>query len=107
MADIFISYAREDTETAQRLAVALEKRGWSVFWDRRIQAGRRFADVIAAQLSAANCVIALWSKAANASDWVLDEAEEARRRNTLAPALIELVDPPMGFRRIHAADLIG
>jgi TIR domain len=107
MADIFISYAREDIEAAQRLAMALEQQGWSVFWDRRIPTGRRFADIIAEQLAAARCVIALWSRAALASDWVLDEAEEARNRNVLAPAFIERVDPPMGFRRIHAADLVG
>ncbi len=107
MADIFISYAREDIEAAQRLAMALEQQGWSVFWDRRIPAGRRFADIIAEQLAAARCVIALWSRAALASDWVLDEAEDARNRNVLAPAFIERVDPPMGFRRIHAADLVG
>jgi hypothetical protein len=107
MADIFISYAREDVEAAQRLAMALEQHGWSVFWDRRIPAGRRFADIIAEQLTAARCVIVLWSRAALASDWVLDEAEDARNRNVLAPAFIERVDPPMGFRRIHAADLVG
>jgi formylglycine-generating enzyme required for sulfatase activity len=107
VAEIFISYAREDIDAARRLAVELEKRGWSVFWDRRIPAGRRFADVIALQLDAAKCVIALWSSAASTSDWVLEEAEEALRRNILAPALIEAIRPPMGFRRIHAADLIG
>jgi hypothetical protein len=30
MSDIFISYAREDRKTAQRLAKALEAQGWSV-----------------------------------------------------------------------------
>jgi formylglycine-generating enzyme required for sulfatase activity len=107
MAEIFISYAREDIGTARRLAAALEERGWSVFWDRRIPAGRRFAEVIAQQLEAAKCVIALWSTAGNTSDWVLEEAEDGKMRGILAPALIEAVEPPRGFRRIHAADLIG
>jgi hypothetical protein len=107
VSDIFLSYAREDIAVATLLAPRLEAHGWSVFWDRRIPAGRRFPEVIAQQLEAAKCVIVLWSSAANASDWVLDEAEEARQRNVLAPALIEAVQPPMGFRRIHAADLIG
>jgi formylglycine-generating enzyme required for sulfatase activity len=107
MAEIFISYAREDLGTARRLAAELQRRGWSVFWDRRIPAGRRFAEVIAQQLESAKCVIALWSAAANSSDWVLDEASEALERNILTPARIEAVKPPMGFRRIHAADLIG
>jgi serine/threonine protein kinase len=106
MAEIFISYAREDAAAAERLASALEDQGWVVFWDRRIPAGRRYSDVIAENLASAKCVIALWSRAAAASDWVLDEAEEARKRDVLTPARLEAVDPPMGFRRIHAADLI-
>ena len=61
MADIFISYAREDKETAQLLADALEQHGLTVFWDRRIPAGRRFDDYIGEQLHAARCVIVVWS----------------------------------------------
>lgn len=68
MANIFISYAREDLTTAQRLAESLRACGWSVFWDRRIPAGRRFADIIADELATARCMIVLWSRAANASD---------------------------------------
>lgn len=107
MADIFISYAREDRETAERLAQALEDEGWSVWWDRHIPAGKRFDEVISASLDGAKCVIALWSQAAIASQWVAEEAEEGRERGVLLPAMIEAVEPPLGFRRIHAADLIG
>jgi len=39
------------------------------------------------------------------SDWVLEEAEEGRRRKILVPILIEDVAPPLGFRRIQAAAL--
>lgn len=107
MAEIFISYAREDRATAERLAQSLEPYGWSVWWDRHIPAGRRFDEVIADQLADANCVLALWSKRANQSEWVVEEAETGRERGILVPALIEAVEPPLGFRRIHAADLIG
>jgi Tfp pilus assembly protein PilF len=106
MADIFISYARENSESANRLAAELEARGWSVFWDRQIPAGRRFSEFISEKLATAKCVITLWSEAAVASDWVQEEAEEAKQRNVLVPALIEQVDPPWGFRRIQAADLV-
>src|SRR5262245_15118618 len=108
MADIFISYAREDTKTAERLAVTLENRGWSVFWDQQIGAGESFPDVIAKELETAHCVVVLWSRAAYRSDWVLDEAGVGRRRKILAPALIEPdIEPPLGFGRFHAANLVG
>jgi len=46
MSDIFISYASEDRPFAMAIARALEGAGWSVWWDRNILAGRRFAEVI-------------------------------------------------------------
>ncbi len=107
MADVFLSYAREDRPTAERLAHALGRHGWSVWWDRHVPAGKRFDEVIAENLASARCVVVLWSKAANASEWVAEEAEEARERGLLIPALIEAVEPPLGFRRIQAADLVG
>ena len=45
MADIFLSYAREDEERARVVAAGLESRGWSVFWDRRIPTGHDFGEV--------------------------------------------------------------
>jgi hypothetical protein len=33
MTDVFISYAREDRETAAKLAKVLEDQGYSVWWD--------------------------------------------------------------------------
>lgn len=107
MAEIFISYAREDREVAARLAKVLEAKGWSTWWDRLIPAGQRFDDVIAERLDGACCVLVLWSKRAVRSAWVVEEAETARARGALVPAMIELVEPPLGFRRIHAADLVG
>jgi hypothetical protein len=107
MADIFISYVREDVTVAQKLAAALENHQWSVFWDRHIPSGKRFETVISEQLSSSWCVIVLWSKASIMSDYVKDEARDAYDRNLLMPALIESVQPPFGFRQIHDADLIS
>ncbi|MFO1153984.1 MAG: toll/interleukin-1 receptor domain-containing protein [Rhodospirillales bacterium] len=105
--DVFLSYAREDRATAERLARTLERHGRSVWWDRHVPAGKRFDEVIGENLASARCVVVLWSTAANASEWVGEEAEEARERGLLIPAMIEPVDPPLGFRRIQAADLVG
>jgi TIR domain len=40
MADIFLSYANEDRESARAVAGLLESAGCTVWWDRRIPAGR-------------------------------------------------------------------
>jgi len=39
MADIFISYAREDLEKVRPIVRLIEAAGWSAFWDRTIPSG--------------------------------------------------------------------
>lgn len=107
MSDIFISYASEDRERVLRLVHALEARGWSVFWDRKIPFGQTWRQVIGSELDQAHCVIVLWSHNAITSLWVQEEAEEAKRRNILIPILIDDVQPPLGFRSIQTANLSG
>ncbi len=105
MSDIFISYAKEDRARAQLFAQALARQGWSVFWDRTIAAGRTWRDTIGRELEQARCVVVLWSPHSIISDWVLDEADDARERRVLVPVLIANVRPPMGSRNIQAANL--
>ncbi len=107
MANIFLSYADEDRERARELAVELEALGWTVWWDRKLQAGKTFAGVIESEIKKADCVLVLWSKASIVSRWVRDEANEGLERGVLVPVLIDAVAPPTGFRSIHAANLAG
>ncbi|EXI67426.1 MAG: hypothetical protein AW08_01982 [Candidatus Accumulibacter adjunctus] len=106
MADIFLSYATEDRETAAAVAGRFEALGFSVWWDRKIPAGMTWRQVIESALNDMGCMVVLWSGSSLASTWVSEEAEEARMRGKLVPALIEAVLPPLGFRGIQAADLI-
>ena len=76
MADVFISYAREDRPFAARLAHALEAGGRTVWWDREILPGKDFAELIAAELAQAKAVVVIWSPASGKSGWVRDEAHE-------------------------------
>jgi hypothetical protein len=105
MADIFISYASEDRNKAAELAKALSSRGWSIWWDREIPLGKSFDEVIENALGEAKCVIVLWSALSVASEWVRNEASEAKRRGILVPVFLESVDAPLAFRLLNGADL--
>ena len=105
MADIFISYASEDRQRAGALAETLGAHGWSVWWDREIPLGQSFDQVIEKALASAKCVIVLWSSVSIASEWVRNEASEAKRRAILIPVFIERVDAPLAFRLLNGADL--
>jgi hypothetical protein len=105
VSDVFLSYANADRERAAALAEALGLRGYSVWWDRTIPPGRVFDEVIQEALSAAGCVVVLWSRTSASSNWVKTEAAEGASRHVLVPAVIDDVSIPIEFRRIQAANL--
>ena len=105
MADVFLSYAKEDRSRAQTIAAVLESCGWSVFWDRKITAGQDWRQILQSQLDSAGVVVVLWSHASVASTWVHEEAERGRTR--LVPVLIDDATLPIGFSSLQGIDLIG
>src|SRR5262245_62033146 len=107
MADVFISYAREDRPFAARLAHVLEAGGRSVWWDREILPGKDFAELISSELAQAKAVVVVWSAVSSRSGWVRDEAHEGLERGVLVPVLSGVTEPPIGYRSIHAVDLTG
>jgi len=107
MSDIFVSYARADLPRVKPLVYALQQKGWSVWWDRTISPGKTFDRVIEAALADAQCVVVLWSRASIESDWVRTEADDAKRRGLLVPALLDDVNIPLAFNRVQAANLVN
>lgn len=107
MADIFISYAREDHGKVVPFVELLESQGWSVWWDREINPGLSFSKVIEQQLSLVKCVIVFWSRHSVTSDWVHAEAGEGLQRSILIPVLLEDIAAPLVFRQVQAANLAG
>jgi hypothetical protein len=105
MADIFLSYAREDEARIEPLVAAFVAQGWSVFWDRQIPAGQSWRSHIGQALRDAKCVVVVWSRHSVASRWVMEEAEEGQQRGNLVPILLEAVELPIGFRGVQAGDL--
>jgi hypothetical protein len=107
MADVFISYSREDRAVTHDVASLLEAQGVSVWWDRNIPIGRTFDDEIERQLQQARAVVVLWTARSVQSEWVKSEAMEGLEAGKLIPALIADARIPLVFRRTQAADLRG
>jgi adenylate cyclase len=105
MADVFISYAREDADTARRFADTFQSAGFSVWWDDALRSGEVFDESIERALREAKAVVVLWSRSSVASRWVRAEATLADRNRTLVPVMIERCQRPIIFELTHTADL--
>jgi adenylate cyclase len=105
MASVFLSYDRDDANTARPIAAALEKAGHSVWWDRQISGGSQFAKEIEQALNNADVVVVLWTRSSVESPWVRDEAGAGRDRGRLVPLSLDETLPPLGFRQFHSIDL--
>src|SRR5690348_13536461 len=105
MANIFLSYDRDDEARARSIAKLLEQTGHSVWWDRQIKGGGEFSAEIEAALAQADKVIVLWSEEAVRSAWVRDEAAVGRDTGRLVPVSIDGTQAPLGFRQFQTIDL--
>ena len=105
MADIFLSYNREDQATARQYADAFEAAGLSVWWDVTLRAGETYDVVTETALREARAVVVLWSPRSVLSRWVRAEATIADRNRTLLPAMIEQCERPIMFELTQTADL--
>ncbi|MBC7770230.1 MAG: TIR domain-containing protein [Phycisphaerales bacterium] len=106
MADVFISYKREDRPAAMRIANAISRQGYSVWFDAELTSGSGWIAEVDKQVRTARCVIVCWSSAALKSDSVLGEAKIAAERGVLTPVFIEdgLKLPPP-FNMLHTEGL--
>lgn len=107
MADIFLSYASEDRETARLVAQLLERQSWTVWWDKKIPAGVAYDEVIESEIGAAKYVVVLWSISSTKSEWVKNEAASAVEQEKLIPVQIDHSKLPLEFRRRQTLSLSG
>jgi hypothetical protein len=107
MARIFLSYAHEDQAAAKRIVDALARDGLEAWWDHEIPPGRSWDEVIGQRIASADIVMVIWSARSIESNFVKEEAQIAYDAGKLLPLRIDDVEPPVGFRRVHAANLVG
>ena len=107
MSTVFLSYAAADRARVEPLVKALEAHGFDVWWDRDISLGESYHRVIEQALQRAVCAVVVWSRDSIGSEWVANEASEARKRGILVPALLDDVEPPLEFRHLQSATLFA
>ena len=107
MADIFVSYSRQDKARVAPLVAAFETAGWSVWWDPEIAPGEEFDSLISRELANAKALVVVWTPLSVDSRWVRGEARDAADRGVLFPVRFENAKPPIDFRAVHTTDLDG
>lgn len=105
MADVFISYKREERAQVERIAERLKGLGISVWFDLRLPSGESFDEEINREIHAAKCVLVCWSPGAVQSQWVRAEAAIGRERDVLATVMLAPARLYPPFNLIHTIDL--
>ena len=105
MADIFLSYKKEDRVIAERLVAALRKAGKSVWWDDALNPQQAWDAMIEREIAAAAYVVVLWTPRSVTSDWVRSEAHYAQDHHKLVPVTIEHCSLPLAFMLRQSVDL--
>ena len=107
MADVFISYKREDRARVQALVDALSAKGLTVWWDVGLEGGAVWRRQLQAELESALCIIVIWSEISVGpkGEFVHDEASFAKAREVYLPVTIDHVRPPLGFGQVQPLPL--
>jgi TolB-like protein/tetratricopeptide (TPR) repeat protein len=105
VADVFLSYKREDAAKAGKLVAALRTFGLDVWWDEDIPPSAPWEATIERALSDAKTVIVCWSPASVASENVRSEARVARQDGRLIQSFLKPCDPPLFFGERQGVDL--
>jgi hypothetical protein len=105
MADVFVSYKREDRERVSVIADLLNDLGLSVWFDASLAAGERWRAEIAEEIEAASAMLACWTPAATKSVEVMREVKRGLERGILTPIYLDKCLLPAGLNSIHTPDL--
>ncbi len=107
MIDVFISYSRANQDFVRRVAEAVKRLGYSVWWDDELPPHRSYSEVITEKIGEARAAIVVWSGGSIGSEWVRAEADLARNQKKLIQTSMDDCMPPMPFNQIQFASLAG
>lgn len=83
MNDIFISYSRKDIQFVKQLATDLEREGWAVYYDLKLNPGQNYKDELSKQAAQAKYFLVVLSSDSLVSPGVQDEVTAALSRETV------------------------
>jgi hypothetical protein len=102
VAHVFISYSSKHRELTEELAAYLESCGLEVWWDEALEARGPFTGQIHSKLSAAACVVVLWTEGALISEWVKFEAQSAYDGGSAKNKLVSVTARGVDWNRLPA-----
>lgn len=105
MADVVISYGRDQEAMAAKVAHAVAAEGYEVWWDENIPAHRAYGALIEEKVQGAKAVLVIWSASAVKSEWVRAEADMARNQQKLIQVSVDGTIPPLPFNQIQFAPI--
>jgi hypothetical protein len=108
MADVFLSYKRDERAAVETIAALLRDLGLTVWFDASMSAGETFNAEIDREARAAKAILVCWSPAARKSEWVNAEAMIGFEQKKLAACYVAGPDrfsAPTPFNTTHAEDL--
>lgn len=105
MADVFVSYKREDNAIARRIVEGIRESGLTVWWDDGITPRQAWDTEIEQALAEATTVLVLWSPRSVVSEWVRTEAHYGKDHGKLIPALVEPCNLPIAFSLTQTVNL--
>lgn len=97
MADVFVSYKKEDVAMADRVAAALRAEGFSVWWDDGLTPKMAWDAELEREIAAAATVVVLWTPRSVNSEWVRTEAHYGQDRGKLVPVMMQDCTIPLAF----------
>ena len=105
MADVFLSYKREDSTRVRKLVAAMRHAGLDVWWDEDIPPSAPWEATIEKALADAKAVIVCWSPTSVTSENVRSEARVAREDGRLIQVFLKPCRPPLFFGERQGVNL--
>lgn len=105
MADVFISYKQTDRAWAERISDALREVGISSWRDDSLVAGDQSNQAIDRELNLCRCVVVIWSRESQTSQWVQAEALKGFERGVLVATRVDDVALGHPFSVVQTVDL--